>query len=445
MGQYIKIKKGYDIKIVGAAAKTVKSSNTSDVFALKPSDFRNVTPKLLVNQGDEVLAGQKLFFDKDRPNIGFASPVSGEIIEIVRAEKRRISHVKILADKKIKYKGFVLPKILDKENVKELLLESGCWAYLRQRPYDMIPSAEATPKSIFVSFFDSAPLAPDYEFILADQGANIKKGLEVLSYLSDGKVNICTDNTNSNLLQGHASGNVHQFSGPHPAGNVGVQIHHIDPIQANEQVWYVNVQDLCIIGNLFNTGHYEPKRKIALVGSGVVDPQYYEVMTGQSLESILRKKILEDNQRIIEGNILTGITNQENDYLSFYTNQITVISEGNEPEFLGWLLPGFSKLSLSRSYFSWLSPKKVYNLNTNTHGELRPFVITDQYDKVLPMNILPNVLLKSILAQDIERMEQLGIYEASEEDFALCEFVCTSKIEVQKIIREGLELIRKES
>ncbi len=443
MGRKVKITKGYDIKIFGSAKKTIKSVITSQIVAIEPLDFKNSSLKLLVSEGEEVLAGQGLFFDKNFPEIFIPSPVSGEIVEIVRVEKRRISHIKILVDKNTNYKPFEIPSELNPDNVKAILLNSGCWSYIRQRPYDSIPSPESSPKSIFVSLFDTGPLAPDYTFLLKNKNEDLNKGLEVLGLLSLGNLNIGKNN-NSVELKEQKGIQIHQFIGPHPAGNVGIQIHHIDPLKQGETVWYVNVQDVAIIGKLFNSGQYHAERIVALVGTGVKEPSYYEVMTGSSLNEFLDKKVQEDNQRIIQGNILTGKKAESNDYLSFYTNQITVINEGNHSEFFGWMLPGFNKLSVSRSFFSWLNPQKTYNLDTNTHGEERPFVVTGQYEKVLPMNILPVVLLKSILAQDIERMEQLGIYEVSEEDFALCEFVCTSKIEVQKIISDGLELIRRE-
>ena len=446
MGKQIKISKGFDIKIVGAPTHDLESLPPSDIFVLKPSDFKDLTPKLMVGEGDTVLAGQKIFFDKDRPEIGFVSPVSGEVIEIVRVEKRRISEIKILADKKIEYKQFEVGSQNTKEGIKDILLESGCWSYIRQRPFDTIPDTTSIPKAIFVSLFDTAPLAPDYDFVLKNKKVELKKGLEVLATLSSGNLQIGVPNSSTSEFTGNINGaSVNEFKGPHPAGNVGIHIHHISPILPGQSVWYLNPQDVCIIGNLFLTGKYDATRIIALGGSGVVDPQYYEILTGQTLRSILEKKIKEDNQRIIQGNVLTGVKSSESDYLSFYTNQITVISEGNQPEFLGWILPGFNKLSLSRSYFSWLNKSKTYDLDTNTHGEERAFVVSGQYEKVLPMNIMPVILLKAILAQDIERMEQLGIYEVSEEDFALCEFVCTSKIEVQQIIKQGLELMQKEA
>ncbi len=443
MSKNLKIKKGFDIKLVGSPLKKIDKASAPKLVVLKPSDFKNVTPKLLVEVGDGVKAGQKIFFHKDIPAVYITSPVSGEVVEIVRAEKRRISEIRILADKENSYIDFTIPVDLDKDNIKDILLESGAWTYIRQRPFDIIPDPQFKPKSIFVSLFDSAPLAPDFSYILNKEF--LKKGLSVLSILAENKLNVGVNSEEMFDLVNELSGiNSYMVSGPHPAGNVGIHIHHKDPIKPGDQVWYINAQDVAVIGQLFLTGHYIAKRTVALVGSGVLDPQYYEITAGQALIDILQSKIKDDNQRIIQGNVLTGSLSNEGDYLSHYTNQITVIEEGNKPEFLGWALPGFGKLSLSRSFFSWLRPKAKYNLDTNTHGEERAFVMSGQYDKVLPMNIMPVMLLKSILAQDIERMEALGVHEISEEDFALCEFVCTSKIEVQKIVKQGLELIRKE-
>jgi Na+-transporting NADH:ubiquinone oxidoreductase subunit A len=444
MGKHIKIKKGFDIKLLGAAQNQTKSLQLSKTFALKPSDFLNLSPKLLVSEGDEILAGQKVFFDKDRPDIGIPSPVSGEIIEIVRAEKRRITHVKILADSATKFQEFKIPSILDKNTVKALLLESGLWSYIRQRPFDMIADTAVAPKAIYVSLFDSAPLAPDYNYVLKDQTNNLKKGFEVLSVLCDAKLVLgISSKTDSSLYQG-VNATINTFDGPHPAGNVGIQIHHTSPILPGQVVWYLSPQDVVIIGRLFNTGKYDATRTIALTGSEVKQPQYYSAKTGTTISSFVSDNISDSENRVIQGNVLSGLKSYSADYLSFYCNHLTVLKEGVESEFFGWALPGLNKLSLNRSFFSWLRPSKTYNLDTNLRGEERPFVVTGEYEKVLPMNIMPVFLLKSILAGDIEKMEKLGIYEVSEEDFALCEFVCSSKIEVQKIIRDGLELLRKD-
>lgn len=444
MGKQIKLKKGFDIKIPGAAQKQTGQLQPSKVFSIKPSDFRNFSYKLSVAEGDEVLAGQSIIFDKERPEIFIPSPVSGEVVEIVRAEKRRVTHIRILADQDTKFKTFETPSSLTKESVKETLLSTGTWSYIRQRPFDSIPDIDSEPKAIFVSLFDSSPLAPDYSYVLKDELADLKKGLEVLGILSDGKLNIgVSSNTDSELYQG-VNATINTFDGPHPAGNVGVQIHHIDPIRPGQVVWYVAPQDAVIIGRVFNSGKYQAQRKIAIVGSEVQNPQYYSVISGQTIDSLVAGKTTDAPVRIIQGNVLHGQIITKDDFLSYYTNQVTVIKESKEPELFGWALPGFSKLSLNHSFPSWLMPKKVYNLDTRINGEERAFVVTGEYEKVLPMNIMPVVLLKSILAGDIERMENLGIHEVSEEDFALCEFVCTSKIDVQNIIRQGLDLLKSE-
>lgn len=451
MGKTINIRRGYDIRLVGEAEKALREAPVSDLFAVKPADFPAIIPKLLVQPGDEVLAGQALFYDKDRPNVRFPSPVSGEVAEIVRGEKRRILEVRILPDREVRYAEFPKADLarLDRATVIQQLLDSGCWQYLRQRPFSIIADPVDVPKAIFVSGFDSAPLAPDWGFALAPERENLQAGLRVLNILANGNLHVGIREQGGGLSEadlGDAvpSANVHRFRGPHPAGNVGIQIHHIDPIQPGEKVWTVNVQDAVIIGRLFREGRFRADRVLALTGSCIRQPGYVHVRTGQRMSDVLGDQLNSDHCRIIQGNVLTGKTSSADDFVSFYTNQITVIPEGDKPEFLGWLLPGFHKLSLSRTYFSWLWPKRKYNLDTNTHGEERAFVMSGEYEKVLPMNILPTYLLKAILARDVERMEQLGIYEVAEEDFALCEFVCTSKIPVQRILAEGLEYMRKE-
>ena len=451
MGKTVTIRRGYDIKLEGPAEKRIENIPVSDVIAIKPPDFKQVIPKPVVEPGEQVLAGQTLFLDKNRPNLRFTSPVSGEIADIFRGEKRRIMEIRILPDKSdFSYVEFPKedPKELSREQIVNRLLESGCWNYIRQRPFSLIANPDDKPKSIFVSCFDTAPLAPDLGYIIDFEKDHFRAGLKALSKLAEGHLHMGLsgkprEGLKENIFAGIASQNIHTFNGPHPAGNVGIQIHHIDPIQKGEIVWYVNPQDVVIIGRLFIEGHYRPERVIALTGSSVIKPHYVRTMTGQRMKELIGDKINE-HSRIIQGNVLHGKKSSQDDFLSFYENQITVIPEGDEPEFLGWLLPGFKKLSLSRTYFSWLFPNRRYNLDTNMHGEERAFVMTGQYDKVLPMNIYPVFLLKAILAKDLDSMEALGIYEVAEEDFALCEFVCTSKIDVQNIISEGLELIQAE-
>ncbi len=451
MGKTITIRKGYDIKIKSPAEKKITELPFSDIIALKPHNFPTVIPKVVVEVGQEVEAGQALFYDKNNPKIRLPSPVSGEVVGVVRGDKRRILEIRIIPDLEIKYVAFttVDPHEVSRETIVERLLESGCWSYIRQRPYSLIANPDDIPKAIFVSCFDTSPLAPDLGFIIEQERANFQKGLAVLEKLANGHLHISLhaevgERLSESDFSGISNDKFHHFKGPHPAGNVGIQIHHIAPIQKGEIIWYVHPQDVIIIGRLFTEGRYRADRVIALTGSCVAQPQYFRVMTGQKLRSITNNRLSNSHCRLIQGNILTGKKTTETDFLSFYENQLTAIPEGDQPEFLGWLLPGLNKLSLSRTFFSWLTPNRSYNLNTNNNGEERAFVMTGQYDKVLPMNIYPVHLLKAILAKDIERMEELGIYEVSEEDFALCEFVCTSKIEVQRIIAEGLEYIRRE-
>ncbi len=453
MAKPITLHKGYDIKLVGEAEFSLVDLPVSEVVAIKPPDFLGLVPKLMVEAGDEVLAGQPLFFDKNNPAIKFVSSVSGEVAEVVRGAKRRIMEVRIIPDRGTR--RYVPgdradPLTLSRETIVERLLEAGCWNYIRQRPFSLIANPEDTPKSIFVSCFDTAPLAPDLGYIIDFEQENFQTGLAVLKQLSAGNLHVgirakaTGKDISSSGFKNIPAEHIHPVQGPHPAGNVGIQIHHLDPIRKGEVVWYVHPQDVIILGRLFGEGRYRADRVIALTGSSVKAPQYFRAITGQTMASILNTRLGADTARIIQGNVLTGIRSTSDDFLSHYTNQITAIPEGDEPEFLGWLAPGIKKLSLSKTFFSWLFPNRNYTLDTNMHGEERAFVMTGQYDKVLPMNIMPVVLLKSILARDIERMEQLGIYEVSEEDFALCEFVCTSKIEVQRIIADGLEMARLE-
>ncbi|WP_304236758.1 Na(+)-translocating NADH-quinone reductase subunit A [Jiulongibacter sediminis] len=440
MGKSFRLKKGFDIQLVGEAAKEIQEIPASEIFAVKPPDYLGVTPKLTVKVGSEVLVGDSLFYDKKRPGINFPSPVSGEVVEIVRGAKRVVLEIRILADKEQKSSSVSLPSDLTPSSIKEAILKGNLWSIFKQRPFAKIASPEDQPKAIFVSTFNSAPLAPDLDFVISQDQAAFDKGLEILNILSEGKLNIGKHAESSLSVN---VGDVHTFSGPHPAGNVGVQIHHISPVRPGDLVWHLDAQDVILLGKFFADGQYHTERIIALTGSEVKDPKYLKLKIGQSLKPVF-EGISDEDVRYIQGNVLTGDTSHAEDFLSFYISQLTVIPEGAHSEFLGWLLPSTSKLSLSRTFFSWLMPKKKYDLDTNTHGEERAFVVSGQYEKVLPMNIMPVQLLKSIMAKDIERMEALGIHELAEEDLALCEFVCTSKIDVQQILREGLDLLEEE-
>lgn len=449
MSATIKIKKGLDIKLSGEADKSVSMLPLSELFAIKPPDFAGLVPKLLVKEGDEVLAGTALIYDKNNEFIKFSSPVSGEVVEILRGDKRKILEIKILADKEIKYASFAKanPSELSRQEITEALLKSGTWPFIRQRPFGTVANPGEKPKSIFISAFDSNPLAPDMNFIMQENDPDFQTGLDALKKLTHGNIhiNIRADGNTSKIFTDAKGITLNTISGPHPSGNVGVQIHHIDPVNKGETVWYINPQDVLIIGRLFSQGKYNASRMIAVTGSQVSNPKYYNTIIGSSIKHILDDCGLKDGEnRIISGSVLSGKQISVYGYLGFYDSQITVIPEGNESEFMGWLAPGFNKYSMSRAFFSWLKPNKQYNLDTNLHGEERPFVMTGQYEKVFPMDIYPVQLLKSILIEDLDMMEKLGIYEVAEEDFALCEFVCTSKIKSQEIIRRGLDLAKKE-
>ncbi|MCF8370778.1 MAG: Na(+)-translocating NADH-quinone reductase subunit A [Bacteroidales bacterium] len=447
MSKTIKIRKGLDIKLKGKAEKTLQTVEQSDFYAIKPTDFPGLTPKMDVKVGDEVKAGSPLFHDKYKENVLFTSPVSGKVSAINRGERRRILEIVVEADGKQEFEAFTHGDAgtMSREQIKDNLLKSGLWPFIRQRPYGIVANPADVPKSIHISGFDSAPLAPDMDFILQNQMSEFQKGIDALAKLTDGKVhlNLNGENTASPLKKTNA---VEQtlFEGPHPAGNVGIQIHHIEPINKGDIVWYINPQDVVFVGRLFETGHYNVERIVALAGSEVTKPQYYRTMMGASIEPLVSKNVADGDLRYISGNVLTGTHIPKNGFIGFYDSLITVIPEGNYYEMFGWALPGIGKYSTSRSFFSWLTPNKEFKVDSNFHGGERAFVMSGEYDKVFPMDILPVPLIKAILAEDIDKMEQLGIYEVIEEDMALCEFVCTSKIEVQSILRKGLELMIKE-
>lgn len=435
--------------MIGEAVKSVQDIPIADIFVIKPNDFIGLTPKLLVKVGDNLLAGTPIFYNKNNEAIKICSPVSGEVVEILRGEKRVILEIKILADRQIKYAPFLKSNLNDlrREEVVEKILSCGAWPFIRQRPYGVIANPSESPKSIFISAFDSNPMAPDNDFIMSGKEVDFQTGLDALKKLTDGKIhlNVQLKPTAASVFSNAKNVQINKISGPHPAGNIGIQIHHIDPVNKGETVWYINPQDVLIIGKLFNEGIFDATRTIALTGSQVNNPKYYKTIVGCSIKNILADSGLKKKEnRIISGNILSGHKIPTDGYLGFYDSQITVIPEGHEFEFMGWLVPGFNKFSMSRTFFSWLTPDKKYDLNTNMHGEERPFVMTGQYEKVFPMDIYPVHLLKSILIEDIDMMEKLGIYEVIEEDFALCEFVCTSKIKSQEIIRNGLDIVRRE-
>ncbi|MCH2197861.1 MAG: Na(+)-translocating NADH-quinone reductase subunit A [Flavobacteriales bacterium] len=449
MAKAIRIRKGSDIRLLGVADKTLENPARTDLYAVKPTDFHGLTPKLVAREGDRVKAGDVLFFDKYNDSIKYNAPVSGTVDEVVRGEKRRILEVRIKADAQNEFKDFGAKSAssMSATDLRAHLLEGGCWPLIQQRPFAIVANPESTPKSIFVAGFDSSPLAPDGDFVMEGEADNFKEGLAALKVLADGKPVHLGVRPDSKAFNG-VDAQVHHVSGPHPAGNPGVQIHHIDPINKGEVVWTIAAQDVANIGRFLRTGKFDMQRVVALTGAQVNQPKYYRVTVGANVSSMLKGQIKDDNTRVISGNVLTGDHITTDGFLGYYHHQITAIPEGKEPKFMltdGWLSPGLKKFSLSHAYPTWLMPKsKRFNLDTNSNGEDRAFVVTGQYEKVFPFDIYPVQLVKSIIVNDIDSMEKLGIYEVAPEDFALCEYACTSKIEVQDIVREGLDTIMKE-
>ena len=444
----IKLKKGLNIKLKGSAEKIFIKPPLSNTYAIKPPDFRAAVPKLDVQVDDEVLAGTPLFHDKKKPEIIFASPVSGKVEAINRGERRKIIEIIIKADREIKYKQFEKIELdnISRNDLIDKLLQAGLWPFIRQKPFNIIANPDDDPKAIFISGFDTAPLSPDYDFILHDEKTSFQKGIDALSKLFSGKIHLSV-NAKFSVSKSYKQikgVEIHEFIGHHPSGNVGIQIHHIDPINKGDKIWFVNPQDVVTIGRFVERGIYDASKIVALCGSEILKPRYYKVINGTSIKNIIENNTTQNKLRFISGNVLTGTKIPANGYIGFYDSQITVIPEGDQYQFMGWAAPGLKKYSNSRTFLSALIPSKKYKLDTNLNGEERAFVVSGQYDKVLPMNILPVFLLKAIIANDIDRMEKLGIYEVCEEDFALCEFVCTSKIKVQSIISKGIDMMIKE-
>lgn len=448
MSKDIRIKKGLDIKLVGEAEKTTENAIISNFYSVRPEDFHSIIPKLVAKEGTRVKAGETLFYNKDIEAMKFVSPVSGEITEVQRGPRRRIDAIKITADKEqsyVEHGKFDLTSDADK--VKAHLLDSGCWAFIKQRPYDVVANPENSPKAIFISGYASAPLAADLDFTLKGKEAELQAAVDALAKLTDGGVHISVGKNSDSPLTGLSNVSIYKVSGPHPSGNVGTLINKVNPINKGEVAWTVNAQDLVIIGELLLTGKFNAQRVIAFAGSSVKKPRYFKTKIGAEVSTMIYDNGVEKdaNDRIISGNVLSGKQVAPDGNLDYYSNVITVIPEGDDYEFFGWNKPVFNKISTSRALtFSWLSPKKKYDLNTNTNGEHRAFVTTGTYEEVFPLDMYPMQILKACMYKDLDEMEALGMYEVAPEDFALTEFVCVSKQPHQKIIREGLDLMLKE-
>ena len=470
------LKRGFNINLAGAADKKLYiASHRASSYSVKPSDFIGMSPmpKLLVETGTQVKAGQPLFFDKKRPEVIYAAPISGELIEVTRGDKRRITAVTILADQgEIQYHSYDQIPSLDASSREELvkfLLGSGAWPFIRQRPFDIVANENDIPKAIFVSTFDSAPLAPDLSLAVAGKEEAWFKGLELLAKLSESKVhvglNAGSDQApaaafiSSNKINGVET---NWFQGPHPAGNVGIQIHHTDPVLPGSTVWYTDVHGVILLGTLLLKGTFDTERVIALTGSEL-QAKYLRVHQGANVEAMLsdmtpefsdekiwakdengkkvKKTVQVRKTRVISGDVLSGTQIDRKGYLGFYDDQITAVKEGNYYEMFGWLIPATGHPTLSATFPAALFSDISYVADTNTNGEKRAFVMSGEYESVLPMDIYPQHIFRAIMCNDIEKMEGLGILELGEEDVALCEFVCTSKQPLQKMLLEGLDTL----
>ncbi|PKA82310.1 Na+-transporting NADH:ubiquinone oxidoreductase subunit A [Ulvibacter sp. MAR_2010_11] len=448
MSKDIKIKKGLTIRLKGEADKTLSNAPRSRTFSIRPSNFHLITPKMVVKEGAKLQAGDVVFYSKANEAIKFVSPVSGTLTKIERGAKRVITEIIIEGDQQDTFKDFgvVNPGSMQREEVKAHLLASGCWSFIKQRPYDVIANPEMLPKAIFISAYTTAPLAADCDFALRGKEKQLQAAVTALSKLTDGAVHVSVGNNGVSPFEGLADITIHKVSGPHPAGNVGVQIAKINPVNKGESVWTVAAQDLVIIGELLLTGKFKADRVIALAGASVKTPKYYTTKIGSEVATFIYDSGLsEENVRVISGDVLTGSKISVKGYLGYYASTVTVIPEGDDYDFMGWNKPVFNKISTSRAMtFSWMLPKKKYNLDTNTNGEHRAFVVTGNYEEVFPMDIYPLQILKACMVEDLDAMEALGMYEVAPEDFALTEFICVSKQPHQEIIRKGLDLMYKE-
>lgn len=447
MSSVIKIRKGLDIRIKGKAEVSVQEIEP-EFFAIQPADFIGVTPKLTVEAGDVVKVGTPLFRDRRDERITFAAPASGVVTEIRRGEKRHIEAVVIRSDNRYEALDTTIGD-LRRDTIIQQMLENGLWPMVRQRPFSTIANPDTTPKAFFISAFDTAPLAPDIDFVVEHFPDSFAKGLEVLSILSGDKVHLCVHEkmTKSDAIL-RAKATIHTFSGPHPSGNISTQINKVCPIAKGDIVWYCYPQDVINIGSFFRTGRLDFTRIFAAAGTGLSKPQYFKTRLGAQIHN-MACNVNGDDLRYISGNVLTGKRTTRDGFLGFYSNMLTVIPEGNHrEEMLGWIWPGFRKYSVSRTFPNAFLPSAMqpyYDLDTNTHGEQRPFVVTGTFEKVFPLDIYPLQLIKACITENVDLMENLGIYEVDEEDFALCEFIDTSKNDIQQIIRKGLDLMRKET
>ncbi|MBO5920880.1 MAG: Na(+)-translocating NADH-quinone reductase subunit A [Bacteroidaceae bacterium] len=447
MHRVVKISKGLNINLKGAPVAEMTSVDAAKLYALMPADFTRVTPKVVVKPEDAVKAGDPLFVDKANPELQFVSPVSGKVVAVNRGERRRVLSVVVESDGKFESVEYKAKDVLSlsSDEVKADLLKAGLFAFMRQRPYDVIANPSDAPRAIYVSAFDSKPLAVNFEIALKGNEDDFQTGLDALSRIAPVHLGICACQKSTALL---VAKNVTTtiFKGPHPAGNVGVQINKTAPVNKGEIVWTIGAEEVIFIGRLFNKGKVDFTRTVALAGSEVKNPSYSKVILGAQISTLVEGRLENKNElRVIDGNVLTGKKTTTDGFLGAFSTEITVIPEIlNDADLLGWAAPRFGMYSTSRSYFSWLAPKREYTIDARIKGGERHMIMSNEYDKVFPMDIYPEYLIKAIITGNIDKMEQLGIYEVAPEDFALCEFVDSSKLELQRIVREGLDKLRAE-
>ncbi len=446
MANVIKLRKGLNIHLQGKAEERLIELKSNGQFALVPDDFEGVTPKVFVKEGDKVKAGDALFVNKQYPEVKFASPVSGTVREVVRGERRKVLCIKVEADKEQQFTDYGKKDVnkMDGQQVVDALLEAGIFGYINQLPYAVSTNPSVMPRAIFVSALRDKPLAADFEYEVKGQEADFQIGLTALSKIAKTYLGCGVHSS----FENYRDVEVNVFDGKCPAGNVGVQVNNIDPVNKGEVVWTIGDPTVVLfIGRLFNTGKVNLCRRVALCGSEITNPAYVDMLVGEELSTLLSNSYdASKSVRIINGNVLTGRPTTKEGFLGAHTSEITVIPEGNDAdEMLGWILPRFKQFSVNRSYFSWLCGKKDYALDARVKGGERHMIMSGEYDKVLPMDIYGEYLIKAIISGDIDRQEALGIYEVAPEDFALAEFVDSSKLELQRIVREGLNILRKEN
>lgn len=468
---FVALKRGFNIRLLGEAKEVLDTeipTVQSSTYALKPKDFIGMMPipKVVVGEGDNIKAGDVLFYDKQRPEIKYAAPVSGEMLRIQRGDKRSIDEVVILADKEIEYRQYDLPDLntVSYEQLSAFLLESGAWPFIRQRPFDTVAEHTMPPKAIFVTTFDTAPLAPSFDLTVRGREAEFQKGLDVLTKLTAGKVHVsvnANEPKTSTAFTNATGVSKHWIQGPHPAGNVGIQIHHIDPVNTGDVVWHLDVHGVLVLGTLFAKGIFDTRRVVALTGSEIDEPRLVYAHQGICIENFVaniptKEEVTHTNKegqmvqttrravRLVSGDPLTGTQIDEKGYLGFFDDQLTTIAEGDYYELFGWLVPQTGHPTIKKSFPGGLVKDVYYKADTQQNGEYRAFVVSGEYEQVLPMDLYPQHLMKAIKANDYEKMEGLGILELGEEDIALCEYVCTSKQPLQKILRDGLDMIREQ-